>query len=87
MILDIEGYASSVDDRSMDVFGKSEADDNPHNALIFVKRLLVPIALLWLVWTHWDYPIALGVKVLLTLLSTKPSRSSVYVFIEQVRTT
>ncbi|GJV17903.1 hypothetical protein Tco_1363226 [Tanacetum coccineum] len=79
----MDGYASSVDDRSMDVFGKSEADDNPHNAMIFVKRLLVPIALLWLVWTHWDYPIFLGVKVLLALLTTKPSHYSVYVFIEQ----
>ncbi|PWA54413.1 hypothetical protein CTI12_AA342400 [Artemisia annua] len=81
----MDGYASSVDDRSMDVFGKSEADDNPHNAMIFFKRLLVPIALLWLAWTHWDYPIALGVKLLLTLLSTKPSRSSIYVFIEQLQ--
>nr|GEX80581.1 SWI/SNF complex subunit SWI3C like [Tanacetum cinerariifolium] len=81
----IDGYASSVDDRSMDVFGKSEADDNPHNAMIFVKRLLVPIALLWLVWTHWDYPIFLGVKVLLALLTTKPSHYSVYVFIEQLQ--
>lgn len=85
MILDVEEYASSVDDHSIGVLGRSETDDNPHNIMIFAKKLMVPIALLLIVWMNWNYPVVLAVKVVLTFLSTKPSPFSVYVFIEQVR--
>nr|KAJ0210635.1 hypothetical protein LSAT_V11C400227290 [Lactuca sativa] len=82
----IDGYASSVDDHnSMGMLGESESDDNPHYFMIFAKKLMVPIALLLIVWMNWNYPVALGVKVVLTLLSTKPSPFSVYVFIEQLQ--
>ncbi|KAI3500904.1 hypothetical protein L1887_36733 [Cichorium endivia] len=78
----IDGYGSSIDDDSV---GESETDDNPHYFMIFAKKLMVPIALLLIVWMNWNYPVALGVKVVLTLLSTKPSPFSVYVFIEQLQ--
>ncbi|KAI3768773.1 hypothetical protein L2E82_19606 [Cichorium intybus] len=78
----IDGYGISVDDHSV---GESETDDNPHYFMIFAKKLMVPIALLLIVWMNWNYPVALGVKVVLTLLSTKPSPFSVYVFIEQLQ--
>ncbi|CAH1420629.1 unnamed protein product [Lactuca virosa] len=82
----VDGYASSVDDHnSMGMLGESESDDNPHYFMIFAKKLMVPIALLLIVWMNWNYPVALGVKVVLTLLSTKPSPFSVYVFIEQLQ--
>ncbi|KAJ9562939.1 hypothetical protein OSB04_008099 [Centaurea solstitialis] len=81
----MDGYESSVDDHSMRMLGKSETDDNPHNFMIFAKKLMVPIALLLIVWMNWNYPVVLGVKVILTLLSTKPSAFSVYVFIEQLQ--
>ncbi|KVH92832.1 uncharacterized protein LOC112515906 isoform X2 [Cynara cardunculus var. scolymus] len=81
----MDGYASSADDHSMGMLGKSETDDNPHSFMIFAKKLMVPIALLLIVWMNWNYPVVLGVKVILTLLSTKPSPFSVYVFIEQLQ--
>ncbi|KAI3670080.1 hypothetical protein L6452_41698 [Arctium lappa] len=81
----MDGYASSVDDHSTRMLGESEPDDNPHNFMIFAKKLMVPIALLLIVWMNWNYPVVLGVKVILTLLSTKPSPFSVYVFIEQLQ--
>ncbi|KAF5792419.1 hypothetical protein HanRHA438_Chr09g0417781 [Helianthus annuus] len=53
--------------------------------MIFAKKLMVPIALLLIVWMNWNYPVILGVKVILILLSTKPSPFSVYVFIKQLQ--
>ncbi|XP_071731135.1 uncharacterized protein [Rutidosis leptorrhynchoides] len=81
----MDGYASSVDDHSMGMLGQTDTDDNPHSFMIFVKKLMVPIALLLIVWMNWNYPVVLGVKVILTLLSTKPSPFSVYVFVQQLQ--
>lgn len=81
----MDGYDGSVDDRSTSILDESETNDNPHNFMIFAKKLMVPIALLIIVWMNWNYPVVLGVKVILTLLSTKPSAFSVYVFIEQLQ--
>ncbi|KAD4586638.1 hypothetical protein E3N88_24239 [Mikania micrantha] len=81
----MDGFASSAHAHSISMLGESENDDNPHNFMIFAKKLMVPIALLFIVWMNWNYPIVLGVKVTLTLLSTKPSPFSVYVYIEQLQ--
>lgn len=86
MLLDVEGYASTTDHHSIGIFGESENDDNPQNFMILAKKLMVPIALLFIMWMNWNHPVVLGVKVIITLLSTKPSPFSVYVFIDQVRT-
>ncbi|KAM0033727.1 hypothetical protein Hdeb2414_s0016g00489331 [Helianthus debilis subsp. tardiflorus] len=81
----MDGYASSADHHNMGMLGDSETDDNPHNFMIFAKKLMVPIALLLIVWMNWNHPVVLGIKVILTLLSTKPSPFSVYVFIKQLQ--
>ncbi|KAI3784704.1 hypothetical protein L1987_43807 [Smallanthus sonchifolius] len=81
----MDGYPSVADNHSVGMLGESEHDDNPHNFMIFAKKLMVPIALLLIVWMNWNYPVVLGVKVILTLLSTKPSPFSVYVFIDQLQ--
>ncbi|MFS7945673.1 hypothetical protein Hanom_Chr06g00526991 [Helianthus anomalus] len=46
---------------------------------------MAPIALLLIVWMNWNHNLVLGVKVILTLLSTKPNLFSVSVFIKQLQ--
>ncbi|XP_076949591.1 uncharacterized protein LOC143622285 isoform X2 [Bidens hawaiensis] len=81
----MDGYAGPADHHSIGMLRESEPDENPHNFMIFAKKLMVPIALLLIVWMNWNYPVVLGVKVMLALLSTKPSPFSVYVFIDQLQ--
>lgn len=82
-------YASSMDvyetspDDHRTSFGASDSDENPPAILILVKKLLVPIVLLYIVWMNWGHPAIIAAKAILILLSTKPSPLSVYVLIDK----
>uniref|UniRef100_A0A5B6YP04 Uncharacterized protein n=1 Tax=Davidia involucrata TaxID=16924 RepID=A0A5B6YP04_DAVIN len=81
----MDGLDILVDDHHVDLLGASDSEENPHIFLAFARKLWLPVFLFLTVLMNWDHPIVLATKVILILLSTKPSPFSVYLFIEQLR--
>ncbi|KAJ4973410.1 hypothetical protein NE237_006584 [Protea cynaroides] len=61
------------------------SEDDLYSFWALARKLWLPAFLVITVLTGWGHPIALTVKVILFLLSTNPSRFSVYLFVEQLR--
>ncbi|XP_047323519.1 uncharacterized protein LOC124927192 isoform X2 [Impatiens glandulifera] len=78
--MDEDGY----DDR-LNYMSASEAEEKYRDILALMKKLLLPIFLTLTIVTNWGSPIILVTKVILTLITTKPSPYSVYVSIEELR--
>ncbi|MCL7050474.1 hypothetical protein MKW94_007840 [Papaver nudicaule] len=61
------------------------AEDDPHTFLALVGKFWLPALLVMTVVMSWNHPIILVLKVVLSLLSTKPSALSIYLFVEKLR--
>ncbi|GAV67938.1 hypothetical protein CFOL_v3_11441 [Cephalotus follicularis] len=81
----IDGHDIWVDDHHVDFFSAPYMDENPPAIWVFVRRFWLPVFFFLTVLFNWDHPIVLATKVILFLLSTKPSPLSVYIFVEQLR--
>lgn len=64
----------------------SDFEEEPYSLWTFARKFWLPIFFLVTLWMHLDRPITIiATKVILFLLTTKPSRFSVYVFVDEVR--
>ncbi|KAG8384852.1 hypothetical protein BUALT_Bualt04G0161500 [Buddleja alternifolia] len=79
-------HMSSIYPRTISA-GASRSEENLRCAILFIKKLLVPVFLFLNVWWNWgqSHPVFLAAKVALIFLSTKPIPSSVHLFIDQLR--
>ncbi|GAA0138700.1 hypothetical protein LIER_00393 [Lithospermum erythrorhizon] len=74
-----------VDDHKLNWSSGSDSDREKYAVLAVLRRYLVPLYLFITVMLNWGHPVIMGAKVALVLLSTKPSPSSIYVFVEEMR--
>ncbi|EXC20320.1 hypothetical protein L484_020540 [Morus notabilis] len=62
----------------------SDEEENPHALWKFAKKFWLPVFFFLTVLSHLDDPVTIiALKVILFLLSTKPSPFSVYVFVNE----
>ncbi|KAJ7970802.1 SWI/SNF complex subunit SWI3C like [Quillaja saponaria] len=81
----IDGDYPLVEDQHLDLLNVPGMEENPQNFWIFARKFWLPVFLFITVLANLDHPITLIMsKVVLFLLSTKPSPLSVYVFIDQL---
>ncbi|KAH9319032.1 hypothetical protein KI387_020801, partial [Taxus chinensis] len=60
-------------------------DEGPPKFLLWARKLLIPMLLVMTVVMGWNYPTSLAINVLFILLSTKPTPSSIYLWVEEWR--
>ncbi|XP_065622452.1 uncharacterized protein LOC112014530 isoform X4 [Quercus suber] len=76
------GHDILLDDRHF--LDDSDAEEDRQPFWMYARKFWLPVFFFLTVLTNLDHPIALTIKVILFLLSTKPSPLSVYVFVDQV---
>ncbi|XVE67887.1 hypothetical protein DITRI_Ditri09bG0023900 [Diplodiscus trichospermus] len=81
----MDGLDIYVDDYHMESFDASEGEDDRYKLWMLMKKLWLPVFLIFIVLVNWDNPLAVATRVLFFLLGTKPSPSSIYIFVERVR--
>ncbi|KAI5074445.1 hypothetical protein GOP47_0010406, partial [Adiantum capillus-veneris] len=62
-----------------------ESDEEFSPALFWLRRLWVPLMLVMTISMGWRYPLSLSINLLFLLWSTKPTPSSIYMWVEQKR--
>ncbi|XP_057856012.2 uncharacterized protein LOC131065518 isoform X2 [Cryptomeria japonica] len=60
-------------------------DEGPPKFLLWARKLLIPMLLVMTVVMGWNYPVSLAINVVFILLSTKPTPSSIYLWVEEWR--
>ncbi|XP_039808615.1 uncharacterized protein LOC120672341 isoform X2 [Panicum virgatum] len=50
-----------------------------------VRKLQLPIGLMFLIVSGWQYPLGLVINILLLIYCSRPSRYSIYLFLQEVR--
>ncbi|RLN25245.1 uncharacterized protein C2845_PM07G00250 [Panicum miliaceum] len=50
-----------------------------------VRKLQLPIGLMFLIVSGWQYPLGLVINVLLLIYCSRPSRYSIYLFLQELR--
>ncbi|KAF8704847.1 hypothetical protein HU200_031085 [Digitaria exilis] len=50
-----------------------------------VRKLQLPMGLMFLIVTGWQYPLALVINLLLLIYCSRPSRYSIYLFLQELR--
>lgn len=80
-----DDFGVLADDLKSNWTSASESDRERHAVLAVLRRYLVPLFFLLTIVLNWGHPIIVVAKVALVLLSTKPSPSSIYVFVEEMR--
>lgn len=85
MNFDDVDHVTLMDIEQKDSVGSSDEDDNQTIFWTLAGKLWLPVLFALTVLLSLDHPMHLAVKVILFLLSTKPSPLSVYLFIEQVK--
>ncbi|RCV24862.1 hypothetical protein SETIT_5G120600v2 [Setaria italica] len=50
-----------------------------------VRKLQLPIGLMFLILTGWQYPLGLTINILLLIYCSRPSRYSIYLFLQELR--
>ncbi|XP_065622453.1 uncharacterized protein LOC112014530 isoform X5 [Quercus suber] len=78
----MDGHDILLDDRHF--LDDSDAEEDRQPFWMYARKFWLPVFFFLTVLTNLDHPIALTIKVILFLLSTKPSPLSVYVFVDQV---
>ena len=73
-----------VDDYHMESFDASEGEDDRHKLWMLMTKLWLPVLFVFTALVNWDNPFAVATRILLFLLITKPSPSSIYLFVERV---
>lgn len=53
---------------------------------MLLKKIWPPIIFLYTIFVGWDDPVMLAARVVIFLLGSRPSPSSIYLFVEQVTT-
>lgn len=59
-------------------------DEERTSFFLWVRRLWVPLLMVMTVAMGWHYPLSLGINLVFLLWSTKPTPSSIYIWVEQV---
>ncbi|XVF58024.1 hypothetical protein PTKIN_Ptkin07bG0029100 [Pterospermum kingtungense] len=80
----MDGLDILVDDYRLDSFDASEGEDDRRKLWLLMRKLWLPVFFVFTVFANWDNPFAVAIRILLFLLSTKPSPSSVYLFVERL---
>ncbi|XP_021299165.1 uncharacterized protein LOC110427861 [Herrania umbratica] len=80
----MDGLDILVDDYHIESFDASEGEDDRHKLWMLMKKLWLPVFFIFTILVNWDNPFAVAIRVLLFLLSTKPSPSSIYLFVERL---
>lgn len=78
----MDGHDILLDDRHF--LDDSDAEEDRQPFWMYARKFWLPVFFFLTVLTNLDHPFALTIKVLLFLLSTKPSPLSVYVFVDQL---
>lgn len=60
-------------------------EEDPYTFWAFARKWWLPFLLVLTVVASWEHPVTLAIRVALFLMSTKPSHSSIYLFIEKFR--
>lgn len=60
-------------------------DEGQSKILSWARKLWIPILLVMTVVMGWNYPVSLAVNIVFLLLSTKPTPSSIYLWVEEWR--
>ncbi|KAK9271703.1 hypothetical protein L1049_002066 [Liquidambar formosana] len=81
----MDGHDILADDHHVNSWAASDLREDPHAFWVFARKFWLPVIFFVTVLMNWDHPVTLAIKVILFLLSTKPSPFSVYLFIEQLR--
>ncbi|KAK6256433.1 hypothetical protein SCA6_017738, partial [Theobroma cacao] len=84
MVSQLSGLDILVDDYHIESFDASEGEDDRHKLWMLMKKLWLPVFFVFTILVNWDNPSAVAIRVLLFLLSTKPSPSSIYLFVERL---
>lgn len=63
----------------------TEWDEGNSPLLVWLRRLWVPLLMVMTIAMGWHYPISLGINLFFLLWSTKPTPSSIYIWVEQKR--
>jgi len=50
-----------------------------------VRKLQLPIGLMFLILSGWRYPLGLVINILLLIYCSRPSRYSIYLFLQELR--
>ncbi|XP_022750565.1 uncharacterized protein LOC111299571 isoform X2 [Durio zibethinus] len=81
----MDGLDIFVDDYNLESLDASEEVDDRHKLWLLMRKLWLPVFFLFTVLVNWDNPFAVATRILVFLLSTKPSPSSIYLFVERLR--
>ncbi|XWS30383.1 hypothetical protein CRYUN_Cryun24cG0112700 [Craigia yunnanensis] len=80
----MDGLDIYVDDYHIESFDASEGEDDQHKLWMLMRKLWLPVLFVFTVLVNWDNPFAVATRILLFLLITKPSPSSIYLFVERL---
>ncbi|XP_039045814.1 uncharacterized protein LOC120185746 [Hibiscus syriacus] len=80
----MDGLDIFADYNHLESFDASEGEDD-RQTLVVDEELWLPLFFIFTVLMNWDSPFAVSTRILLFLLSTKPSPSSIYLFVEKLR--
>nr|XP_015879313.1 uncharacterized protein LOC107415488 isoform X1 [Ziziphus jujuba var. spinosa] len=81
----MDGRDILVHDDHVESSCASDFEEEPYSLWTFARKFWLPIFFLVTLWMHLDRPITIiATKVILFLLTTKPSRFSVYVFVDEL---
>ncbi|XP_039026005.1 uncharacterized protein LOC120159481 [Hibiscus syriacus] len=81
----LDGLDIFADDNHLETFDASEGKDDRHKLWLLMRKLWLPLFFIFTVLMNWDSPFAVTTRILLFILSTKPSPSSIYLFVEKLR--
>lgn len=73
-----------MDDYHLESFDASEGEDDRQKLWLLMRKMWLPVFFVFTVLGNWDNPFSIAIRILLFLLSTKPSPSSIYLFVERV---
>lgn len=82
------GHDILVNDLNLEVSGASDVEEDQHAVWMFVRKIWLPFFFFVTMLAYWDDSVTLApfaLKLILFLLSTKPSPFSVYGFVDEVR--
>ncbi|KAL4387130.1 hypothetical protein GQ457_09G009230 [Hibiscus cannabinus] len=74
-----------ADGKHLDSCGTSEGEDDRHKLWLLMRKLWLPLVFVFTVLVNWDSPFSVTIRIILFLLSTKPSPSSIYLYVEKLR--
>ncbi|CAB4275251.1 unnamed protein product [Prunus armeniaca] len=84
----MDGHDILVNDLNLEVSGASDVEEDQHAVWMFVRKIWLPFFFFVTMLAYWDDSVTLApfaLKLILFLLSTKPSPFSVYGFVDEVR--